>query len=102
LSGLTLGADLALPTALLAAVIAQGGDSGQREGVYFGAWSWATKMNLALAAGISLPLLERLGYLPGGQDAAGAHALSIAYAIVPCGLKLLAAAVLWRAPLKSI
>ena len=102
MSGLTLGADLALPPALLAAVIAQGGDSGQREGVYFGAWSWATKMNLALAAGISLPLLERLGYLPGGQDAAGAHALSIAYAIVPCGLKLLAAVVLWRAPLRSL
>ena len=102
LSGMTLGADLALPPALLAAVIAEGGDSGKREGVYFGAWSWATKMNLALAAGISLPLLERLGYHPGGQDAAGAHALSIAYAIVPCGLKLLAAAVLWRAPLQKI
>jgi GPH family glycoside/pentoside/hexuronide:cation symporter len=102
LSGMTLGADLALPPALLAAVIAAGGDSGKREGVYFGAWSWATKMNLALAAGISLPLLERLGYHPGGQDLGGAHALSIAYAIIPCGLKLIAAAVLWRAPLQKI
>ena len=102
LSGLTLGADLALPPALLAAVIHQAGDSGKREGVYFGAWSWATKMNLALAAGVSLPLLEWLGYLPGLQSAAGGQALSIAYAVVPCLLKLLAAALLWRAPLRTV
>lgn len=102
LSGLTLGADLALPPALLAAVIHQAGDSGKREGVYFGSWSWATKMNLALAAGVSLPLLEWLGYLPGLQSAAGGQALSIAYAVVPCLLKLLAAALLWRAPLRTI
>lgn len=102
LSGLALGADLALPPALLAAVIHQAGHSGQREGVYFGAWSWATKMNLALAAGISLPLLQYLGYLPGSHSVAGAQALSMAYAVVPCFLKLLAAALLWRAPLRSI
>ena len=102
LSGLTLGADLALPPALLAAVIHQAGDSGKREGVYFGAWSWATKMNLALAAGVSLPLLEWLGYLPGLHSAAGGQALSLAYAVVPCLLKLLAAALLWRAPLRTV
>ena len=102
LSGLTLGADLALPPALLAAVIGHAGHSGRREGVYFGAWSWATKMNLALAAGISLPLLQSMGYVPGSHSAAGAHALSIGYAVVPCGLKLIAAALLWRAPLRII
>jgi GPH family glycoside/pentoside/hexuronide:cation symporter len=102
LSGLTLGADLALPPALLAAVIHQAGDSGKREGVYFGSWSWATKMNLALAAGISLPLLEWLGYVPGLQSESGGQALSIAYAVVPCLLKLLAAVLLWRAPLRTI
>jgi Na+/melibiose symporter-like transporter len=102
LSGIALGADLALPPALLAAVIGKAGDSGRREGVYFGAWSWATKMNLALAAGVSLPLLARLGYVPGVQDAAGAAALSVAYALVPCVLKLIAAALLWRAPLHHI
>ena len=102
LSGFALGADLALPPALLAGVIGQAGDSGKREGVYFGAWSWATKMNLALAAGISLPLLQQLGYTPGVQNASGAHALGVAYAIVPCGLKLLAAVLLWRAPLRAV
>lgn len=100
LSGLTLGADLALPPALLAAVIGQAGHSGQREGAYFGAWNWATKMNLALAAGIALPMLERLGYVPGAND--GSHALSIAYALLPCMLKLIAALILWAAPLRDL
>ncbi|CAL62556.2 putative major facilitator superfamily protein [Herminiimonas arsenicoxydans] len=102
LSGLTLGADLALPPALLAAVIGRAGHSGQREGAYFGAWSWATKMNLALAAGISLPLLEQLGYVPGTADSTGTHALSVAYALLPCALKLAAASILARAPLRDV
>jgi Na+/melibiose symporter-like transporter len=101
-SGLTLGADLALPPALLAGVIASAGHSGQREGAYFGAWSWATKMNLALAAGISLPLLEWLGYMPGVVSNGGTHALAVGYALIPCGLKLIAAAILWCAPLRDL
>ena len=102
LSGLTLGADLALPPALLAAVIGRAGHSGQREGAYFGVWNWATKITLALAAGISLPLLERLGYVPGTSSAESTEALRIAYALVPCGLKLIAAGVLLRAPLRDV
>lgn len=101
-AGIALGADLALPPALLAGVIARAGHSGQYEGAYFGTWNWVTKMNLALAAGVALPLLEWLGYQPGIQNAQGVHALGVAYALLPCGLKLLAAAVLWRAPLREI
>ena len=102
ISGAALGADLALPPALLAGVIGAAGHSGQREGAYFGAWSWMTKMNLALAAGIALPLLELLGYTPGSTNTTGTQALGIAYAWVPCGLKCLAALLLWRAPLKHL
>ena len=102
MSGLALGADLALPPALLAAVIRKGGHSGQREGAYFGAWNWATKMNLALAAGVSLPLLDFLGYVPGTSDPQGIQALGVAYAILPCALKLIAALMLWRAPLRDV
>lgn len=102
MSGFALGADLALPPALLAAVIGGAGHSGQREGAYFGAWNWATKMNLALAAGISLPLLGQLGYVPGQSDAQGLAALCVAYALLPCVLKLAAAAILWRAPLRDL
>ena len=59
-------------------------------------------MNLALAAGISLPLLEQLGYVPGAATHDGTQALSVAYALLPCLLKLAAAAILVRAPLRDI
>ena len=102
LSGIALGADLALPPALLAGVIHAAGHGGEREGSYFGLWSWITKLNLALAAGIALPLLEALGYVPGIPNDTGSHALLIAYAVLPCALKAGAAALLWRAPLDDV
>jgi glycoside/pentoside/hexuronide:cation symporter, GPH family len=56
-SGIALGADLALPGALLAGVIQRAGHGQRLEGGYFGWWNFATKLNLALAAGVALPLL---------------------------------------------
>ncbi len=90
LSGLALGADLALPPALLADAIPpqQRGATGS----YFGYWSLLAKLSLALAAGVALPLLSLLDYRPGGGT--GLLALSLVYALLPCGLKLLAAGVL--------
>ena len=99
LSGLALGADLALPPALLAGVIAKAGAGAGREAAYFGVWNWGVQMALALAAGIALPLLGWFGYVPGQQ--AGTGALAAAYALLPCALKLAAAAMLWRAPLRD-
>ncbi|MCX7814959.1 MAG: MFS transporter [Tepidimonas ignava] len=96
LSGAALGADLALPAALLANVVADVGDRGQREGAYFGWWNLAAKGNLALAAGVALPVLELLGYTPGTRDPAGLQALTWAYAVLPCGVKALAAWWLWQ------
>ena len=100
LSGFAVGADLALPPALLAGVIADAGHSGSRESAYFGVWNWGVQITLALAAGISLPLLGWLGYVPGAGADTGA--LVAAYALLPCALKLLAAAMLWRAPLRHL
>lgn len=99
LSGLSCGADLALPSALLAGVIGRAGHGGRREAAYFGLWNWGVQINLALAAGIALPLLGWLGYVPGRGG--GTAALSAAYALLPCALKLAAAAMLWRAPLRD-
>ncbi len=99
LSGLATGADLALPPALLAGVIGAAGHAGSREAAYFGLWNWGVQMTLALAAGIALPLLEWFGFAPGSGGATGA--LVAAYALLPCVLKLLAAALLWRAPLHN-
>jgi GPH family glycoside/pentoside/hexuronide:cation symporter len=99
LSGLALGADLALPPALLAGVIARAGHAAREEAAYFGVWNWGVQMTLALAAGIALPLLGAAGYRPGSAD--HTTALAAAYALLPCALKLIAAAMLWRAPLRD-
>ena len=94
LSGAALGSDLALPGALLAGLIAKAGDRGRAEGAYFGWWNFATKLNLALAAGLALPLLGWLGYAPGARDAHAAALLTAAYCLLPCVLKALAAGAL--------
>ena len=94
-SGAALGADLAVPAALLTGVLQRAGHALRHEGRYFGWWSCATKLSLALAAGIALPLLQALGYRPGQSDTAGMAALVLAYAALPCLLKLGAAALLW-------
>ncbi|HEY0818167.1 MAG TPA: MFS transporter [Rhizobacter sp.] len=95
LSGVALGADLALPAALLAGVVQNAGHAGRAEGAYFGWWNFATKLNLALAAGVALPALQAFGYAPGTQSAQALSALTIAYCVLPCALKLVAAALLW-------
>ncbi len=95
LSGIALGTDLTLPSAMLAGLIGQLGERGQREGAYFGWWSFATKLNLALAAGLALPLLALFGYEPGARDPAALQTLTIAYCLLPCVLKLLAGGALY-------
>lgn len=98
ISGLALGAELALPPALLATVIAKAGQTGQHEGAYFGLWTAANKLNLALAAGLVLPLLAWAGYQPQTSSSTGEGllALTLAYTLLPCALKLIAAVLLWR------
>jgi glycoside/pentoside/hexuronide:cation symporter, GPH family len=95
LSGVALGADLAAPPALLAGLIQANGDHGHSEGSYFGWWNFATKLNLALAAGLALPALAWFGYSPGVQTPAALQALVIAYCVLPCALKFIAACALW-------
>lgn len=94
-SGVALGADLTIPGALLTGVIQRAGHAQRLEGAYLGWWNCATKLNLALAAGLALPALQALGYRPGVRDAAALGALAIAYAVLPCVLKVLAAALLF-------
>lgn len=105
-SGLALGADLVVPPALLAGLIqrrrstdgppdtSRGAEAGV-EGLWFGWWSFANKLTLALAAGLALPLVQWLGYRPGARDEGSLAALAICYALVPCGIKAVAALLLW-------
>lgn len=94
LSGLAVGADLTMPSALLAGLISDCGERGKREGIFFGWWNFAAKLNLALAAGLALPLLAWFGYSPGEREPDALRALTVAYCVVPCALKLTAAAAL--------
>ena len=100
-SGLGLGADLALPPSLLADVIGEDEKHGQTrsEGAYFGLWNLVTKMNLALAAGIALPALAAVGFQSRATNSSNAlFYLAAIYALLPCMLKAIAAALLIFSP----
>jgi Na+/melibiose symporter-like transporter len=90
LSGMALGADLALPSAMLAGLLQLRPGGPAMAGAYFGWWNFAAKLNLALAAGLALPLLEGFGYQPGARDPQALQALTLAYCVLPCVLKVLA------------
>lgn len=99
LSGAALGADLCLPAALLAE-ISQGKAQGTAAdaGGYFGWWNLVGKLNLALAAGLALPLLEFTGYRPGGAagEVSSVAGLILIYCGLPIVFKTVAAALAWR------
>lgn len=85
LSGLALGADLSLP----AAMASDCGERNKQSGVLFGWWNLLTKLNLAIAAGLALPLLSLLGYETGaGED--NASVLKLTYVALPITIKLIA------------
>lgn len=89
-SGLALGADLALPPALVADYLDD--DARPVPGAYYGLLGFFAKLTLALAAGLALPLLDLAGYTPGSGETA---ALSATYALLPCVIKLAALAWFW-------
>lgn len=97
MSGVAYGAELALPPSILADLVDRSGSEHKANGAYFGLWQMIEKLNLAAAAGIALPLLALLGYQP-GSGAGETLALSATYALLPCAIKLLGAAILWLAP----
>jgi Na+/melibiose symporter-like transporter len=60
---------------------------------YYSMMAFLSKASLALATGITLPLLGTMGYQPGNIE--GAENLPLAYALIPCFIKGIAAAVLF-------
>ncbi|MEL6202459.1 MAG: MFS transporter [Pseudomonadota bacterium] len=105
-SGFFVGFDLSIPPAIQADVIdvdtANSGE--QRSGLYFAAWSLATKMSLALGVGVAFPLLGLFGFEAGAgpsQDASALLALAVIYGWIPIALKVAAISLIWRFPLNE-
>lgn len=88
ITGAAVGADVALPAALQAQVAARESDDlgRPRSGALFGFWGMASKLALAVAVGLALPLVEVLGQLP-GEPATG-EVVPWVYAGLPILLKL--------------
>ena len=97
-SGAALGADMTLLPALFATRSAEIAPEAA-EG--FGLWSFVSKLSLAFAAAVLLPILDATGFRSGpGQSSEEALAtLTLFYAILPCFLKLAALALLAVTPL---
>lgn len=94
-TGVALGADLALASALVADAL--GTQVQARGGVVFGAVSMLNKLALALAAGVALPLAAWSGYQPGGPTGG----LVWLYAGLPALFKLAAWRMLRDGPAKE-
>ena len=92
---MALGTDLALPSALLAGVIAYEGDSGQHEGALL----WLVELCHQAQPGpgrrAGAATAGPAGLHPGTRSEADLQTLSLAYAVLPCLLKLAAAAALY-------
>jgi glycoside/pentoside/hexuronide:cation symporter, GPH family len=91
LSGLALGADLTLPPSILADQIHARGNSAYA-GTHYAFLAFIAKACLAVASFVALPVLDAAGFKPNIANSQSALAtLSVAYALIPCALKLAAA-----------
>ena len=95
-SGAAVGADLVLLPAMFSVALT---NAGLNASTAFGLWSFAGKLGLALAAAAVLPLVQAAGFKPGAENSPQAlSALNLAYAILPCILKVFAFALVWSLP----
>lgn len=95
LSGIALGAELILPPSILSDLIDER-DADRTTSMQFSLLAFLMKAALAVAAGLSFALLDYAGFRAGDENPANALCmLSLLYAFIPCGLKMIAAAMLW-------
>jgi Na+/melibiose symporter-like transporter len=104
-TGIALGAELALPPSIQADVVdLDRAETGrERTGLFFALWGMATKLALALAAGIALPLLQLFGFDPtqARGETGGLLALALLYGGLPVLLKLAAMTLLRDFPITA-
>jgi GPH family glycoside/pentoside/hexuronide:cation symporter len=98
-AGAALGADTILLPAMFSVALTE---AGLKASLAFGIWAFAGKLGLALAAFLVMPLLQWNGFVPGQANSAKAlSTLNIAYAVIPCVLKLGALALVMTLPARG-
>jgi len=80
-SGMSVGANLALPAAIIADFIKEKNNQVYAAS-YYSITNFISKFSLAIATGISLPLLGFFGYVPGVQITG--NLFPLIYAVFPC------------------
>lgn len=90
MTGFCLGADLVMPTSMLADGIAQKSNKAK----YYGVWAMLSKFSITLAGSLGLFVLGSLGYHPESGMVSEPMYISVAYALIPCVIKLAALGIL--------
>lgn len=94
LSGAALGAELALPPAILSDMVDQQKQQRQTP-FYFAALAFLLKTTFALGSGLAFLLLGVSSFVPAAENSEAAlHVLGLTYAVLPCAIKIGAAVIL--------
>lgn len=104
-SGLALGADVALPASMQADIAQQMEHQGNPQtGLLFGLWGLLTKLALALAVGIAFPLLDWAGFAQEAatQTTTTVWTMALLYAGLPALLKSWVIWRMWRFPFSEV
>lgn len=91
ITGFCLGADLIMPTSMLA----DGISLKPNKAKYYGAWTMISKLSITFAGSLGLFVLGHLGYDPGAGMRIEPLYVAIAYAFIPCLIKCVALGILF-------
>lgn len=96
LSGMSLGADMALPASMQADLV-HNNTTAPREmgGTLFGFFAMSVKLSLAFGVGVSFAILALVGFEPSNPNALSLGVLPLLYGLLPVLLKLIALFVLY-------
>ncbi len=90
-SGLSLGADMALPSSIQADVVQKIDDEkSSYSGILFGIWAMLTKFALALAVGLGFVILGIVGFEPDAPTPSALVTLALLYGGAPVLFKMIA------------
>lgn len=96
-TGLALGADLTLPPSILADHVHKYKNTAH-SGTHYALLAFVGKASLAIASAIALPALDLAGFKPQSVNSEQAlFILSASYALIPCMIKIISTAMLYKA-----